>query len=242
MIFTVINQKGGAGKTTLAVHLAGYLADEGRRVAFVDNDPQQSASRWIAAACPEVELHAVTDAAVLVERLQTLSANYDAVVCDGSPRLNDQTHVLMYFADRILVPVLPSALDVQATLETKHAVDRVAEARSADGLPDPWIRIVLNKVRAISEQAKLVRKVLRDLGLPIAQQRIGLRDAFCKAVVDDTVVTRDAAKKPRPNKGAVQAAQDLLALYDEVIPDELRNDISDDQSQQQGKPRRSRAA
>ncbi|MEM6314868.1 MAG: hypothetical protein AAF743_12320, partial [Planctomycetota bacterium] len=140
-------------------------------------------------------------------------------------RLNDQTHVLMYFAERILIPVLPSALDVQATIETKHAIDKVAEAREADGVGQPMSWIVLNKVRSISEQGKLVRKVLRDMGLPIATQRLGLRDAFSKSVVDDTVVTRAARKaKPnsRPNKGVTQAAADLEGLFNEVLPESLR--------------------
>ena len=213
MIYTVINQKGGAGKTTLSVHLACHLADSGRRVAFVDNDPQQSATRWIESAAPDMHLESITAADQLVERLDLLNQEYDDVVCDGSPRLNDQTHVLMYFADKVLIPVLPSALDVQATIETKQAIDRVAEARAADGVPAPVVRIVLNKVRAMGEQAKLVRKVLRDMGLPIAKPTIGLRDAFSKAVVDDTVVTRNAKK----NKGNLQAAQDVLAVFDEVV-------------------------
>ncbi len=213
MIYAVINQKGGAGKTTLAVHLAMYLHDAGRRVAFIDNDPQQSATRWVSAAEPTMPLESVSDANTLVERLQQLADEYDDVVCDGSPRLNDQTHVLMYFADKVIIPVLPSALDVQATIETKQAIDRVAEARAADGAEPPFVRIVLNKVRAMGEQAKLVRKVLRDMGLPMANQRIGLRDAFSKAVVDDTAVTRVANK----NKGNAQAADDLLGLFKEVV-------------------------
>ena len=225
MIFAVVNQKGGAGKTTLAVHLAVHLADAGNRVALLDNDPQQSASRWVAAAEPDIALRRVTEAEPLVRELEALRESHDAVVCDGSPRLNDQTHVLMYFADRVLIPVLPSALDVQATLETKAAIDRVAAARAADGLAPPAVWVVMNKVRAVSEQGKLVGKVLRDLGLPIARGRLGLRDAFGKVVVDDTVVTRAAAAK-RPNKGAVQAAADLELLYDEVIPDELRKQPS----------------
>ncbi|MEM8784202.1 MAG: ParA family protein, partial [Planctomycetota bacterium] len=60
MIYAVINQKGGAGKTTLAVHLAVWLHDRGHRVAFVDNDPQASASGWIAAAEPGITLRSLT--------------------------------------------------------------------------------------------------------------------------------------------------------------------------------------
>ena len=218
MILAVINQKGGAGKTTLAVHLACYLADVGNRVAFIDNDPQQSSSRWIAAAAPQMPLFAITSAQSLVEQLPEIDAAHDCVVCDGSPRLNDQTHVLMYFAGRILIPVLPSALDVQATIETKQAIDKVATAREADGLARPEVNVILNKVRTVSEQAKLVRKVLRDMGFPIASKVLSLRDAYSKAVVDDTVVTR-----MKKNKGAEAAAQDIIQVFNEVIPDELRN-------------------
>lgn len=219
MIIAVINQKGGAGKTTLSVHLACYLADQGLRVAFVDNDPQASASSWLVAAAPAMSLDAVHDAPQLVARLPELDAEHDVVVCDGSPRLNEQTHVLMYLADRILIPVLPSALDVKATFQTQQAVQKVAEARAADGLAAPWVSLVLNKVRSVGDQAKLVRKFLRDLGLPMATQTIGLRDAYSKAVVDDTVVTRLA----RANKAAQPAADEIRALFTEVLPHELRH-------------------
>ncbi len=212
MIYAVINQKGGAGKTTLAVHLALHLHDAGRRVAFLDNDPQASATRWISAAEPSMPLESITDAGTLVERAEALAEEYDDVVCDGSPRLNDQTHVLMYLADRVLIPVLPSALDVHATLETKVAIDRVAEARQADGLAPPCVLIALNKVRTTGEQAKLVRRVLSEMGLPVARRGIGLRDAFIKAVVDDTGVERDAGK----SRGHKQAAADLEAVFAEL--------------------------
>ena len=220
MILAVINQKGGAGKTTLAVHLACWLADKGNRVAFIDNDPQQSASRWIASASPQMPLFPITDVQALIAQLPKIEAAHDVVVCDGSPRLNDQTHVLMYFAHQILIPVLPSALDVQATIETKQAIDKVAIAREADGVGMAKVSVILNKVRTISEQAKLVRKVLRDMGFPMCSKVISLRDAFSKAVVDDTVVTR-----MKKNKGAEQAAQDMNQIFDEVMPNELRNPI-----------------
>jgi chromosome partitioning protein len=132
MLIAVVNQKGGAGKTTLSVHLAVHLFDQGLRVAFVDNDPQASATKWLGSVEPGVPLHSTYDSRQLVDLLQQLNETHDVVIADAAPRLNDQTHVLMYFAKRVLIPVKPSVLDLQATLETKAAVDRVAAAGLAD--------------------------------------------------------------------------------------------------------------
>ncbi len=217
MIFAVINQKGGSGKTTLAVHLACYLADQGKRVAFVDGDSQRSASKWLARTAPNIELITADTPEKLVETLESFKGRVDSIVADGAPRLNDSTKVLMYMADRVLVPVCPSPIDLLATLETKQAIDLVQEARIADGLPPMWVRLVLNRVRSISEQGKIVSQVLRNLGIDLAEQSLGLRDAYVKAMGDDTVVTRMGKK----NKGAAQAAEEISKLFSEVIPNEL---------------------
>lgn len=217
MIFAVINQKGGSGKTTLAVHLACYLADQGRSVAFVDGDSQRSATKWLDRTAPNVQLISADTPERLVETLQSLRDRVDFIVADGAPRLNDSTKVLMYMADRVLVPVCPSPIDLLATLETKQAIDLVQEARLADGLAPMWVRLILNRVRSVSEQGKIVSQVLRNLGIDLAEQTLGLRDAYVKAMGDDTVVTRMGKK----NKGAAQAAEEITNLFSEVIPNEL---------------------
>jgi chromosome partitioning protein len=218
MIFTVINQKGGAGKTTLAVHLALYLLDQGNRVAFIDNDPQQSARAWLSGAQPDMPIHSPDSAAVLVDQVNTLTGAYDVVVCDGAPRLNDHTRVLMYMADRILVPVLPSTVDLRATLQTKEAIDQVQAARQTDGLPEAWIRLIMNKTRASTQQTKLFQQVLRSMNIPLAQTPLTLREAYSQCVTNDTVVTR-----VRSNKAAIQAADEITALFEEVVPESLRH-------------------
>lgn len=216
MIFAVINQKGGSGKTTLAVHLACYLADQGQTVAFVDGDSQRSATKWLTRTAPNVELIHADNAEKLVETLQEYRGRVDAIVADGAPRLNDATKVLMYMADRVLVPVCPSPIDLLATLETKQAIDIVQQARLDDGLEPMWVRLILNRVRSVSEQGKIVSQVLRNLGIELAEQSLGLRDAYVKAMGDDTVVTRMSPK----NKGAATAAQEIKKLFAEVIPHE----------------------
>ncbi len=216
MLIAVVNQKGGAGKTTLAVHLAVHLFDQGLRVAFVDNDPQASATKWLSSVEPGIPMHSTQDSRELVELLQTLNDSHDVVIADAAPRLNDQTHVLMYFAQRVLIPVKPSVLDLQATVETKSAVDRVASARTADHAEPIAVRLILNMVRSVGQQDKIMSQAMESLNLPLAKQTVGLRDAYIKAVHRDTTVTR-----MKGDAGAVAAARELVQLFTEVIPHEL---------------------
>lgn len=233
MITAVINQKGGAGKTTFAVHLATHLVDQGRRVAFVDNDPQGSAARWLTRGMPEIDCRTVVDARGLVPVLQELEEEYDDVVCDGAPRLNEQTHVLMYFADLILIPTRPTTLDLQATIETKQALDKVQKARQEDGRDPMDVHLLLNFVRTVGNLHTTVREALRAMDYPLAAASIGMRDAVAKAVTLQTTVQRMAAGG---DKSATKAAEEFESLWRELgistsNHHEDRNDIGTKQHQ-----------
>ncbi|MEM6314209.1 MAG: ParA family protein [Planctomycetota bacterium] len=222
-MIAVVNQKGGAGKTTLAVHLAVHLFDQGKRVALLDNDPQQSASRWIGRAEPGVTCASVLDAKTLVDQVQELEATHDVLIADGAPRLNEQTHVLMYFARRILIPTRPTTLDLQATIETKQAIDTVQAARLDDGRTPIDVALLLNFVRTVGNLHTTVRQALRAMDYPLASSAISMRDAVAKAVTLQSTVTRMAGE-PGADKGSRAAAQDFLNVFNEVLPHELRND------------------
>jgi chromosome partitioning protein len=223
MIIAVINQKGGVGKTTLAVHLACWLKDQGKRVVFVDNDPQGSASRWLSLCDPQMKVVPTHDAETLVQSLQGLKTEFDAVVCDGAPRLNDQTRVLMYLADRLVVPVLPSTVDLWATFQTKQAIEQVQQARSTDGLPPVVARLVMNKARSVGTLSALVEQCIRSLDLPATKTVLSLRDAYGLSSTYGTTVHRMNHKK---NKGAAQAAAELTELFLEIISDEHASNLA----------------
>jgi cellulose biosynthesis protein BcsQ len=165
----------------------------------------------------------VTEARDLVDRVQTLEDEHDVVIADAAPRLNEQTHVLMYFARRILIPTRPTTLDLQATIETKQAIDKVQAARQADGREPIDVALLLNFVRTVGNLHTTVRQALRAMDYPLAEAAIGMRDAVAKAVTLQTTVTRMATDNPK-DKGAAAAAADFLKLFAEVLPDELRFD------------------
>ena len=119
MIIAVVNQKGGAGKTTIAVNLSAALAAEGKRILLIDADPQQTAQDWAAIrqTPPPFQVIGLTKP-VLHRDVPRLAADYDYVVIDGAPRSYEVARSAIAAADMVLIPVQPSGADFWASRET----------------------------------------------------------------------------------------------------------------------------
>lgn len=119
MIIGVLNQKGGVGKTTLAVNIAATIAKAGNRVILVDADPQGSALAWssIREAPPMFPVIGMAKPS-LHRDMPEIAKDYDIAVIDGAPRVNDLGRAAILASDFILIPVQPSPYDVWAAAET----------------------------------------------------------------------------------------------------------------------------
>ena len=118
MIISLVNQKGGVGKTTIAVNLAGSLAEKGNRVVLVDADPQGSVLQWqsILANHPFTVKH-LPSAALLGNR-KSISRKTDHVVIDAPPAMGEITQAILAISDLAIVPIAPSPLDIWSSKET----------------------------------------------------------------------------------------------------------------------------
>lgn len=123
MIIGVLNQKGGVGKTTLAINIAATLARSGSRVLLVDADPQGSALAWSAAREAEPLFPVVGMAKPTLHReLPEIAKDYDVVVIDGAPRVNELGRAAIGASDFVLMPVQPSPYDIWAAADTVQLV------------------------------------------------------------------------------------------------------------------------
>jgi chromosome partitioning protein len=138
----VLNAKGGCGKSTLATNIASYFASEGASVAIADYDPQRSSLDWVERrpdSRPQIVGLAAYD-----EGLRRAPRTADIMVIDAPARThNKELNDLVKHAETILVPVLPSTIDIQASdrfikeLKTVHKVEN----------KDVKIGVVANRVR-----------------------------------------------------------------------------------------------
>lgn len=202
-VIAVLNQKGGAGKTTLATHLARGLQLAGNSTLLVDSDPQGSARDWAAVR----ENHPLTvigiDRPTIDKDIKAL-APVDYVIIDGAPQAADLAVSAVKAADVVLIPVQPSPYDIWATSDLVDLVKRRIE------ITDGKLKAAFVVSRAITGTniGKEITEVLAGYDLPVLTTKIHQRVDYPGTAASGSTVLEDSPKS--------EGAKEILELLAEV--------------------------
>lgn len=200
----VLNQKGGAGKTTIATHLATALQHSGHSVLLIDSDPQGSARDW-AAVREDHPISVVGMDRPTIERDVKSLAPVDFVIIDGAPQASDLAVSAIKASDFILIPVQPSPYDIWATADLVDLVKQRIE------ITDGKLQAAFIVSRAItgSNIGKEISVILEDYELPVLTTKIHQRVDYPGTAAGGSTVIEDYPRS--------EGAREMMELSAEIV-------------------------
>lgn len=195
----VVSQKGGSGKTTLALHLAVASATSGHNTAVIDLDPQASAANWADRRTAELPVVLSAHARRLPHEIRRVrETGGEMLYLDTAPHSDSAALEAASSADLVLIPCRPAILDLEAITNTLRFL-------RTTGKP---VAVVLNAVAPTGQDAALAEQALAAHQVETCPARLGRRIAFARALISG-----QTAQEFDPDG---KAAREIDRLYEYV--------------------------
>lgn len=204
-VIALAGNKGGSGKTTLAINLASALSRHGS-VIILDADPQGSCVHWYTATdgYGSVPVLAASDEVSDVVAFNLGVSDYLVIDCPPSVHA-PQTLAALVHADVVLIPVIPSPLDIWAGLHVTPVVEQVKNKN-----PGLQAQLVINQLEPQTRLSQLARQALDEVGLPTAATALRRRMAYRRAMLEGRSVME-------MGKRGADAAREIEQLTAELV-------------------------
>ncbi len=193
-IIAIVNQKGGAGKTTLTMILASALMNNHVRVLVADADPQGSATFWAQnnPGFPAVVEDFSGRGDKIGKKLQKRSEDYDFILIDSPPHADlPIIQSALLHAHLALVPLNPSPLDLRASLAIRDSIQAAQREN-----PELQARLVLNQVQSNTRMSQEILQVLDAFGIPVMKTQLHQRMAYRQCILSGGSVFMKSLKAP----------------------------------------------
>jgi len=204
MIISLVNQKGGVGKTTIAINLASSFAKRGHETLLIDADPQGSVLQWQSIVDNQtIDVRHIPRAA-LHEKIDTLYRDYRHIIIDCPPAIGDITRSALVVSNLAIIPIGPSPLDIWSSKET---IDLIKQARKVNSKLTR--KLLICKKIVGTRIGREAREALNTYRLTIFETEIGQRVAYIEAMITGLSVLQ---YQPRG-----EAANEIRTLSQEII-------------------------
>jgi chromosome partitioning protein len=204
MIISLVNQKGGVGKTTVAVNLGSCLSMKGFKVLLVDGDPQGSVLQWQSIQDTgdfQVLHHAAPD---LSGHVKSLQRSYDYTIIDAPPAIGEITESILSVSHLAVVPIGPSPLDIWSSKETVSLIRTVKKKnRRLAG------KLLICRKIARTRVGREAREAMETYDMDVFETEISQRIAYVESMISGMSVLKYA-----PNS---EASAEIRSLCEEIM-------------------------
>lgn len=210
MIVSLVSQKGGSAKSTLAVSIAWELMARRSRVLLVDTDPQQTVREvgMVAAGGSTPTIVAMGKDLYRPDQLPRLAKSFDHVVIDTPGRSGEVQNAALMVSDVALIPVGQSAADMWAVSSTLEVFNRARELKATHGAELRGALVITRRLPRTT-LGRALRETLKDSGMPLFEAETSARIAWQECLGAGKGVAQYAPKDA--------AAKELRALVDELL-------------------------
>jgi chromosome partitioning protein len=205
LIVSIVNQKGGTGKSTVATNLAVCFAIDKKKVFLIDADPQKTALDWHADRPKDMaQVEAMgLPIKTLHREIEPFRKKYEIIIIDGGCRVNATARAAIMVSDFVIIPTLPSKPDILSTQDFfKNVIEEVSAIKDIEGA------ILINQLQTGTVVSRKSEEYLKNLSYPlfktILHQYVAYREAIARGL---SVIEYDNKNK---------AAKELSALFNEL--------------------------
>lgn len=181
-VIAVINQKGGSGKSSTAVHLTAWLHKQDAECLLIDADGQRTSSIWVESLPQGIEYQVIGDPDALLDALPKLAEEYQWLVIDGPANLSEATRSAILWADLALVPCQPTGVDLASAGDTIRLIRQAQKIRHGYPKAALFLSRAVKGTRLKTEASEVLGQIPEAILLDtIIHQRQAIADAFGQA-------------------------------------------------------------